>query len=264
MTDRSKRRGDGGVDVGAFRPVARSSPIPLYWQIEDDLRRKIQEGMWPPGARLPSEQELGQLYRASRITIRQALGNIAADGLVSREPGRGTFVHNSKLTSAARVLASFTEEMMRLGYDIQTRIVTQRIEPANALVAGKLGIGVGEPVHRLDRLRFADGEPLALQRAHLPGSRFPGLESADLSGSLYAFLEERFDARPTTADELIQVTSLGSDREAVRLLETRPSQCAFLLERLTFDRVGTVDFTRSLVRGDRYQIRHGIQNPNNG
>lgn len=244
-----------------FRAVSRSSPIPLYWQVESDLRRQIEDGVWESGIRLPSEQELSDLYDASRITIRQALSNMAVDGLVSREPGRGTFVRNTKLTAEARVISSFTEEMMRLGYDLETKIVAQRIEPADAVVAARLNLSVGEPVHRIDRLRLTGGEPLALQRARLPAERFPGLELADLSGSLYGYLETEFDARPVQAEELVQVRSLAADAEAAALLGNPADQCAFLLERLTFDNIGPVDFSRSLVRGDRYQMHHGLRSP---
>lgn len=240
-----------------YRAVRRASPRPLYWQVEHDLRERITSGVWAPGDRIPSEQELGELYGASRITIRQALGNLASEGLVSREPGRGTFVRDRP--AAHGRVASFTEEMMRLGLEIDTRMLVQRIESADAELASRFEFAPGDPVCRVDRLRLADGEPLAVQRSRLSAKRFPGLESADLTGSLYRYLRDTYDVGPTESDEVIFVRSIREDPEAAQVLGIPPDACVFLIERLTFDDEGPVDFSRSLVRGDRYQIHLGMR-----
>lgn len=246
-------------DQKPYRAVHRARPYPLYWQVEHDLRERIASGVWSSGDRIPSELELSDLYGASRITIRQALGNLASDGLVSREPGRGTFVRHRKTERESRKIASFTEEMMGLGVEIDTRTLVQKIEPADEAVAGRFEVEPGTPLHRVDRLRLADGEPLAVQRSVLPAERFPGLETADLTGSLYRYLDETYGVRPTEADEVILVRSLREDPEAAKALEVSRASCVFLLERLTYDDAGPVDFRRSLVRGDRYQIHLGLR-----
>jgi GntR family transcriptional regulator len=240
-----------------YRAVRRASPQPLYWQVEHDLRERITGGIWAPGDRIPSEQELGELYGASRITIRQALGNLASEGLLSREPGRGTFVRNRP--SASSRIASFTEEMMRLGVEIDTRMLSQRVELADDTVAARFECKPGDPVCRVDRLRLADGEPLAVQRSRLPAARFPGLESADLTGSLYHHLQTTYGVRPIESDEVIFVRSIREDPEAGKVLDVPPDACVFLIERLSFDDDGPIDFSRSLVRGDRYQIHLGMR-----
>ncbi|MPZ14930.1 MAG: UTRA domain-containing protein [Chloroflexi bacterium] len=248
-----------GKPAPSIRAVHRASPYPLYWQVEHDLRQRIESGVWHPGDRLPSEQELSDLYGASRITIRQALGNIASDGLVSREPGRGTFVRNHKQTQGVRLTASFTEEMMQLGYDIGTRVLLQEIGPATAEIATHLAIEKGAPVHRVDRLRLTDGKPLAIQRACLPADRFPGLETADLTGSLYRYLRETYGVVPTQADEVIHACLVSADEQAPELFEVDVHHPCFLMERISSDDIGPVDFSRSLVRSDRYQIRLGLR-----
>lgn len=238
----------------SIKAVRRQSPYPLYWQVEHDIRQRIETGVWQPGDRLPSEQELSDLYGASRITIRQALGKIASDGLVSREAGRGTFVRDSKQTQGVRLTASFTEEMMQLGFDITTRVLVQAIEPASAAVASSLGIPEGDSVHRVDRLRLTEGEPLAIQRCFLPADRFPGLEKADLTGSLYRYLRETYGVLPTGASEVIHACSASEDAQGTELFGVDAHHPCFLMVRVSSDDTGPVDFSRSIVRGDRYQI----------
>lgn len=241
------------------RAVHRHSPVPLYWQVEHDIRQRIESGVWQPGYRIPSEQQLGDLYGASRITIRQALGNIASDGLVSREPGRGTFVRTAQHTQGVRLTASFTEEMMQLGYNIETRVLAQRIEPASEEVAGYFEMDQGAPVIRIDRLRLTDAVPLAIQRSCLPADRFPDLEHADLTGSLYQYLNDTYGVVPTRADEVITAGLVTDDEEGVDLFDVDPNLPCFLLERISFDDAGPVDFSRSLVRSDRYKIRLALR-----
>ena len=242
-----------------FRVVRRGSPYPLYWQVEHDLRQRIESGIWHPGDRLPSEEELSDLYGASRITIRQAMGNIASDGLVSREPGRGTFVQEQKRTQAMRLTASFTEEMMKLGVRIETKVIRQETEPASLEVAEAFGIGEGDQVYRVDRLRLTGGKPFAVQRARLPISRFPRLATADLSGSLYQHLGAEYGVVPTDADEVIHVCLAKEVEGSAELLDVGASHPCFLIDRTSFDDDGPVDFSRSVVRGDRYQIHLGLR-----
>jgi len=242
-----------------YRTVRRTSPYPLYWQVEHDLRERIADGVLARGERIPSEQKLSDLYGASRITIRQALSNLASEGLVSREPGRGTFVRDDNLGAATRQFRSFTSEMMRSGLRLKTRVLHQGVVPAHGTLVDRFGIEEGTPVFRVDRLREADGEPIALQRSNLPADRFPGLDSADLTGSLYSHLLEAYGVEPVEADEVIKVTSPGEDREAVAALEITADSCVFLIERLSYDDVGPIDYSRSLVRGDRYQFNHRLR-----
>lgn len=248
------------ASVPTVRAVHRQSPVPLYWQVEHDIRHRIESGVWQPGDRLPSESQLGDLYGASRITIRQALGNIASDGLVSREPGRGTFVREFNRSQGVRLTASFTEEMMQLGYNIETRVLAQRSDPASELVATQFGVEPGTPVIRVDRLRLTDGIPLAIQRSCLPADRFPGLAEADLTGSLYRHLHDSYGVIPARADEVIKACLVTEDDQGVELFDVAPTLPCFLIERVSFDDIGPVDFSHSLVRSDRYKIRLALRN----
>jgi len=126
-------------------------------------------------------------------------------------------------------------------------------------VARHLALVPGSPVVHLERVRTADGEPMALERTHLPASRLPGLESADLTdASLYELLERRWGVRMADADQWASVVKL-TDEEAA-LLQVAPDQPALLFQRLTRDPGGTpVEYVRSLYRGDRYEVHTRLE-----
>jgi GntR family transcriptional regulator len=136
---------------------------------------------------------------------------------------------------------------------------SQAVVPASEVVARHLALVPGSPVVHLERVRTADGEPMALERTHLPASRLPGLESADLADtSLYELLERRWGVRMADADQWAGVVKL-TDEEAA-LLQVAPGQPALLFQRLTRDPGGTpVEYVRSLYRGDRYEVHTRLE-----
>lgn len=243
----------------AYPVVSRSSPLPLYHQVKADIQRNIEHGEWPPGHRLPSEAELCKRYGASRITIRRAIGDLAGEGLLQPISGRGTYVREPTVTAGPRDLTSFTQEMAGLGLHAGARLLRNTLEPAPANVAERLSLSEGEPVIIIARLRTGDGKPIGIQTTHLPASRFPGLEKADLGdGSLYRYLEEHYGFRPAEAEETFEVGAIR--RRDAELLEVRPGICGFLVQRLTYDADGRPsEYVTTVMRGDRYRIRVGLR-----
>jgi GntR family transcriptional regulator len=243
----------------AYPVVSRSSPLPLYHQVKTDIRQRIERREWPPGHRIPSEAELCERYGASRITIRRAIGDLAAEGLLLRISGRGTYVREPTVTAGPRGLTSFTQEMAGLGLRAGARLLRVAVEPAPARVAELLSLGDGEPVVIITRLRTGDGRPIGIQTVHLPARRFPGLERADLGdGSLYSYLERHYGFRPAEAEETFEVGAIR--RPDAELLEVRPSTCGFLVQRLTYDAEGRpTEYVTAVMRGDRYRVRIGLR-----
>lgn len=238
-----------------FRTVSRSSRLPLYHQVELDMRRRVEEGQWRAGDRIPSEAELCEHYGASRITIRRAISELASDGLLVRFPGRGTFVREPTFTAAPRGLTSFTQEMASLGLRASARIIGVGRQPVPPDVADRLGLADTDEVVVLTRLRSGDGKPMGVQTAYLPAELVPGMEDADLGeGSLYTYLAKVYGVQPAEAEEVFTVGPIrGAD---AGLLDVRAGTCGFHVERLTVDADGQpIEFVRSVIRGDRYRIR---------
>ena len=201
------------------RRVSRSNPIPLYAQVEQNMRQLIKTGQWSPGHRVPSEKDLEDMYGVSRITIRRALNDLAAEGKLVREPGRGTFVKEPTLVAEPKTVTSFTEEMTRLGLQAGARVLSIGLEYPDSVTAGRLRLPEGEPIVAVHRLRLADDRPLGIQRARLPAGRFPGLEHSDLTDrSLYEHLRTTYGVTPTEAEETFRVGQIGAGE--ARLLQT--------------------------------------------
>ena len=236
------------------RGVSRASQIPLYHQVANDLRERIASGAWPPGRQIPGEKELTEIYGVSRITIRQALANLTHEGLISRERGRGSFVSEPTITAGPRYLTSFTQEMRARGLAPSSQVLSIGVVPADERIAETLGIAAGAPVLRLERLRLGDGEPVGIQVAHIPAALFPGLESVDFSRtSLYEELERRSGMPIEEAEETYIAGRV--EGEAARNLDVPSGTPVLVVERVAWSAGRPVEFTRSVMRGDRYRVQ---------
>ena len=245
------------------RRGAPPEPLPAL-EREQRKREQLQEilegvvGALDAGAVLPSERLLAQRYGVARATVTQAIDGLVSRGLVYRVHGSGTFVAEPKFRQPL-TLTSFTEDMRARGMTPGSVVRSQAIVPASEVVARHLALVPGTPVVHLERVRTADGEPMALERTHLPAQRLPGLEDADLTdASLYELLERAWGVRVAEADQWASVVRVTEDEAA--LLHVSASQPALLFQRVTRDPAGTpVEYVRSLYRGDRYEVHTRLE-----
>lgn len=224
--------------------VRRDLPTPLIQQVRDGLRRKIMSGAWHSGQLIPSERELAERLGISRLTVRLALSDLAAEGLLQRRQGKGTYVQTPPLDQPLARFYSFTEEMIRKG--MRPRSLVRSFTPD---LPGPQEFPA--PSHRIVRLRLADEEPIMFETTYLPVELCPNLTRAQIeSSSLYDLLRRAYGLRFGQARETFEPVLLGE--EAARELGVDPGSPGLLLERLLFDEHGRqIEFTRSLVRGDR-------------
>jgi GntR family transcriptional regulator len=232
------------------RKLSRASPKGTQLRsIMEDLIETLK-----PGDPLPSERELAERYGVARMTVRAEITRLAAEGMVARVQGRGTFVAEARVAQAA-TLSSFTEDMRARGLTAGSQVLGQGTEPADEVVAGRLGLEPGALVVRLRRVRTADGEPMALEEAFLPAERFGALADEDLDGrSLFTVLEERFGARFPSADQ--QVVAVEIVGEDANLLRVAPGRAGLKFHTILLDAdEQPLAYAWSLFRGDRYEIR---------
>jgi GntR family transcriptional regulator len=207
---------------------------PIHVSIHDDLRVRISAGEWRAGERLPSEADLAARYGVARMTMRQALGALAAAGMVIRRQGLGTFVAEQIPGHAASGLMSFTEEMRRRGLDVRTTLIKASVAEPPRAASQALRLGDRPVAIQVRRLRSVPNGPVVVQNSWLPFARFAGLAGDPLlNGSLYARLETCYGVRLVRATQA--VTAAAADDQDASLLGLRPGDPVLWTVRTAYD-----------------------------
>ncbi len=207
------------------------------------------------GAPIPAERQLCEELGVSRPTLRSVVDDLVRDGLLVREHGRGVFVAKAKIAQdLTHSSSSSTMEVGAVDGTWTSRTVDFRATVAGPRISHRLRVSPGEPVLRITRLRFVDGDPMCLETLHVPQALVPGLTARDLeTESFYQLLGSRFGVLLTDASQSIEPTVV--DQTEAELLGVPLHAPALLFERETRDADGrVVEFTHSVYRGDRYRI----------
>jgi GntR family transcriptional regulator len=233
--------------------VARN---PIYVDIKRAILEEIDSGAIPVGARLTPEVALAERYRVSRPTVRQAILELAREGVVSRRRGAGTVVMpRQRLSYPVGRLLSFSEEFAGGKDRTSSDVIGRAVIPADPDLAVRLGVRLHTPVFQLERIRRVEGQPVARQRSSIAHARVRGIETVDFSRrSLYDTLRDDYRMTIASADERIQARPAeGAD---VRELAVEPGSAVFQVERRSFDPAGDlIEVVDSVYRSDRYEIR---------
>ena len=242
-----------GNEANGRRLLDRSSYVPLYVQIHRALSEQMRDGPLAAGQPVPSERDLAEEYQVSRMTVRQALRALRQDGLVYHERGVGTFVARRKVNMHTRHLVGFTEDMRQRGMTPSSRLISFGKVRAAPVVAEALGLETRAEVYRLERLRLADGEPMAYETNHLAAALCPGLERFDLAQkALYQVLETAYGIRLSRAEE--ELEAVAAARRAAQFLGVKTGAPLLAVTRTVYaDDNRVIESAQSLYRADRYR-----------
>ncbi len=230
------------------------SGIPLYKRIAEAIRLQVQSGHLAQGDQLPAEDVLAGKYGVARMTVRQALQELASSGIVIRKHGTGTFVTNPKIARRATQMVGFHEDLQAGGLNPSSKVIQKGIQPASHALQRRLGLSKADSMVFIHRLRLADNEPAAVTASYFLADLCASLVDLDIEhNSLYALLErechlqlgwveQRVEARPAT-------------QEVARHLGVRPRSALMSVERLTYLKSGVLlGLSDSLYRSDRYVL----------
>jgi GntR family transcriptional regulator len=225
-------------------------------RVRQHLLGVIEDSLGPHD-KLPTERQLADSLQVSRLTVRRALSELAAQSLVYRIQGSGTFVRPPRIAKSIE-LTSFSEDMRSRGLVPGSVAIEVAEEPAGAQLAAVLELSPGTPVVSVRRVRTADTTRMCLEHISIPRSLVPGLTAEDLSGSLYELLATRYGIVIDRADQTIRATVLDP-HDADRLGVPAYSP-AFEVRRIAIDNRGRpVERAVSLYRGDRYSYELTVE-----
>jgi GntR family transcriptional regulator, N-acetylglucosamine utilization regulator len=230
---------------------------PRYIQLKRRLESLIEERRLPPGTPLPPEREIAKLTGLSRVTVRKAVAPLVEAGLIEQRQGSGTIVAAplSRVEQSLSRLSSFTEDMARRGMDISQVWLSRGVFVPTPEEIMTFGLGAHQMVSRLERLRFADGTPMAIERAALPTDILPN--PLEVETSLYAVMEQH-GRRPVRAVQHITAANLG--KKDAELLDVEEGIAALKIARVSYLGSGRVaEFTKSIYRGDAYDFVAELQ-----
>jgi GntR family transcriptional regulator len=232
--------------------LSKSNKIPLYLQMTDTIMEQIKTGVFKVNDKLPSERELCEIYDISRSTVRQAMSELQRAGCVKTEHGRGNYVVEPIISQPLLSIYSFTAEMIKLGKVPSTKLISFSTQPCGAKVAAHMQIYNNDYVHRFERIRLADNEPVMFVTTYLPVDIFWTLDKDRLAaGSLYEIMAKDFGLTLTRVEEQIQVVSVR--RNEARYLGVSESEPAMMIERRSFVDERVIEYAVGIARGDRFR-----------
>jgi len=233
---------------------------PLYGKIKQLIVQDMQAGVWKPGEMIPSEFELADRFGVSQGTVRKAIDDLAAENLLTRRQGKGTFVAtHAEQTTRYRFLRLAADDGS--GRDLQRRLLHCRRMRASAEIARSLELKGGDPVVFVRRLLLADARPVVLDDIWLPGRLFKDLTADRLAayeGPMYALFEAAFGVQMIRAEEKIR--AVAATPESAALLQVTTGSPLLSVERrsLTYGE-RPVELRRGLYRTDAHHYRNELQ-----
>ncbi len=215
-----------------YSPLNREKQKHLYLQIARQIMEKIENSEWKVGDMIPSERELAEIYKVSRITATKAVEYLQEKGLIYREVGRGTFIAQPKLQNII-AFKGFTEYIASKGGRPGSIILNQSVEKPTPKLAAELQIKENDPIVHIERIRTADDRYVALQSSFIPEELCPGLVDQDLHDkSLYSLFKEKYGIYPAWTEVVMQARL--ADQQEAELLKIEPGDALLIVKALSY------------------------------
>ena len=230
--------------------IDKNSPIPVYYQLKNDLIKKIASGVWKAGECIASERELCEIYEVSRMTIRQAIGELVQEGILVRKKGKGTFVCEQKVNQ--KDMMSFTEIIKQSGRKLKTNVVYFEIIDTPDDMQD---IFVLDKLYKITRQRIVDGECIALETVYIPEKMCAGLkEVLKEEDSLYRVFREEYNHKIEKAIQTIEPITLN--KESSKLLNRDINSLALKFDRKVYTKDQSIlEYTISIFTSDKHQYQ---------
>lgn len=237
--------GDTIINIGEMTP--------RYLQILKYFIGKIDNGDFKEGDKLPTEEEICNLFNVSRITVRQALNELAQGGYIVRRQGKGSFISLNKTKMQLNSLQSFSEEMLSKGLTPSTKLISVELCEPTIEIAEMLKIDLTIKLYSITRIRYANEVAMSLENVFVPFYLCPNIEKFDLTDSLYKIFSQHYNLSITRASQSIEAGLV--DKKVAKLLEVKPLSQSLIIKRVTYLKDDTpFEYVKSVYRGDKYKF----------
>ncbi|MEG0768980.1 MAG: GntR family transcriptional regulator [Ruthenibacterium sp.] len=223
---------------------------PIYLQVREIVRTKIEEGEYAPGMAIPSENDLADLYGINRLTVRNAIDALVNEGLLKRVAGKGVYVVGNKMERDLENLGGFSQTMRQKNMHPSTKIVAKVLRKAGDKYGLLFGINPDDDIYYIKRLCYANESPVSVEEIFVPRYVVPKLEGIDLSVfSLYE-VYEFYGVHLEHAQQVLSLVHL--EQKDARMLDVDGELAVMLFECTTYsDKGRLIEFSRSYTRGDK-------------
>ncbi len=233
----------------------RTSPIPLHVQLEKIIRSDLDSDSFPPGSKYLSESELCSKYGISRLTARNVIARFVQEGSLTRVPGKGTFVTESKIEAKPLSFEGIREQLEQQGFEVETKLLGVKIGDGRSFYHHKLMVSADEKIYAVKRLRFVKDQPFSIHDSFIPVSLAPGLDNLNLvDEQLCVILSKSYHLTRAKVYEILE--SIAASEEEAVLLGVEVGHPLLLLEDTVVDKSYTpFEYTKVVFRGDKIKVR---------
>lgn len=228
--------------------IRKDIPVALYYQLKEEMRRKILSNEWTEGSRIPSEAEIAKMFDVSNITVRKAVDELQKENYLVKKRGRGTFVLNRSIGQKLNKFYSFSEELTALGIKETAKlIVFQEIVPEASIRDG-LQLEADEKVFWIKRIRYMDEKAYGIEHSYIPVRLVPELTKEMVANNgLYKTLR-MFHVFPERAVETFSAVNIS--KEDAKDMNLVVNDAAINLVRVTYSGADIIEYCQSVINGE--------------
>ncbi|GGZ74408.1 histidine utilization repressor [Ignatzschineria indica] len=225
--------------------------IPIYKKVQNYILEKIENNEYSEGEQIPTEQELSQLFNASRMTINRAITELSRQNILKRIQGSGTFVMPKKASSQPLTVVDIVGEIENRGNRHRAEIIAQKLLPASGLVAKKLEVPIESTLYFCHIIHFENDLPLAIEKRYIPHQLVPNFFEQDfLKISPSGFLLKNYDL--TEMEHSIEATV--ADETLSRYLKVELGSACLDIKRRTWSSIGLISYAEFIYPASRYRL----------
>ncbi|WP_270596492.1 GntR family transcriptional regulator [Enterococcus asini] len=227
--------------------------LPIYIQIHDQIKSKIESGFWKIGDRLPSERDLSLQFGVSRMTLRQAIQTLADEGILERKIGSGTYVARQKVQERMSGTTSFTEIMLSQGRTPSSKVVSYFYTAPSSSEMEKLRLQPDEQILRMERIRYADDVPICFEVASIPEHLIIDFSKGEVTTSLYKTLAEKGQQKIGGANQTI--SAMLASEQIADYLQIKRGDAILRMRQVSYFEDGTpFEYVRTQYVGNRFEF----------